>query len=305
MLDRFLPKTVYDSISRNLDLSKLTEIRLRSQRPVIVEYGGYYYLSPLGITDDSTKAIVCDSGSLNDLVFKACECSIYSHNEQLKQGFITVSGGCRVGVCGELVTDKGEAKTMKNFSSVNVRFPHQIKNCSLNALRFIADEDGIKNTLIISPPGGGKTTFIRDLAYQLSDKHLCRNVLVVDERNEIAAVVNGVPQLNVGEYTDIISGSSKMFGLESGIRTMKPDVIVLDELANIQDALAVEFCIGAGVRLIATAHAKNLNELKRKAALKNLLDGSVFDRFVVLSEREGAGTLEGIFDQNYNCLYCG
>ena len=305
MLERFLPKPIYESVAHNLSLSRLTEIRLRANRPVVVEYGGYYYLTPLGISDESQKAIVCDAVMLNNLVFKACECSIYSHNEQLKQGFITVSGGCRIGVCGELVSEKSEIKTMKNFSSVNVRFPHQVRDCSLNALKYLVDSDGVKNTLIISSPGGGKTTFIRDLAFQLSDKHLCRNVLIVDERNEIAATLNGCPQLDVGMHTDVIAGCSKMFGLESGIRTMKPDVIVLDELANPDDIVAVSYCVGAGVKLVATAHAKNLQELKRKFAIAPLLENNVFERFVVLSEREGSGTLDGVFDINQKCIYMG
>ena len=305
MLERFLPKVVHESISRNLSLSKLTEIRIRADKPVVVEYGGYYYLTPAGITDEAQKAIVCTVNDLNDIVFKACECSVYSHNEQLKQGFITVSGGCRIGICGELVTDKGEIKTLKNFSSVNIRFPHEVRGCSLNALKYLVDAQGAKNTLVVASPGAGKTTFIRDLAFQLSDKHLCRNVLVVDERNEIAASVNGEPQLDVGLHTDVMSGCSKMFGLEGGIRAMKPDVIILDELANSADATAVSYCIGAGVKLIATTHAKDLSELRRKPALQELLSSGMFERFVVLSEREGVGTLEGVFDAGYKHIYLG
>ncbi|MBQ8761978.1 MAG: stage III sporulation protein AA, partial [Clostridia bacterium] len=222
----------------------------------------------------------------------------------IKNGYITLKNGARIGLCGELVIENNIVKTIKNFSSLNIRIPHQVKNCSLDALMFLYDDKSVLNTLIVSPPGGGKTTFIRDLCYQFSTKFLATNILVLDERGEIGCCLDGVPQMDLGGNVDILTNCSKSFGLECGIRTMNPEVIFLDEIANEIDAYSLNYAVGSGVKIVATAHSNNLESLYKKPYLKHLFNEKVFDRIVILSSRNGAGTLEYIYNENKNCLYC-
>ena len=304
MLSKVLPPRFSHALDF-LDVNKLNEIRLRVGYPTIIYYGGRYYLGENGLADAEGDALTVTAQELNDLVFRACECSVYAHNEELKQGFITLSSGVRLGICGEIVLDNDKIKTIKNFSSINIRIPHAVKNCSLNALPFLHDSDGVKNTLVIAPPGAGKTTFIRDLATHLSDKFITRNLLIVDERNEISASVDGRASLYVGKYTDIYAGSPKQFGIINGVRTMSPDAIILDELATKEDIEAVNYVAGSGVKIIATAHSKDIYDLQNKPSFANILSCKLFDRFVVLSCRKGVGTIEGVWDKNNSCLFFG
>ena len=303
MLKKILPTRFMRSLDF-LQVDRLNEIRLRANCPTIVYYGGKYFLGENGLADSSKDALNVTSQELNDIVFRACECSIYAHNEELKQGFVTLQNGIRIGICGEIVTDKGTIKTIKNFSSLNIRIPREVKNCSLTALPYLHNENGIFNTLVVAPPGAGKTTFIRDLSAQLGDKFIAKNLLIIDERNEISATCNGRASLYVGKYSDIYSSCSKEFGIINGIRTMTPDIIVLDELANKSDIEALYNAVGCGVKVIATTHSKDYNELQSKPFFRELLKMAIFERFVVLSNAKGPGTLDNIWDENNTCLYC-
>lgn len=302
MLRNILPQRFCRALDF-LQVDKLNEIRLRVAKPTVIYYGGRYFLGENGVAESSKDALCSTAQELNDTVFRACECSIYAHNEELKQGFVTLAGGIRLGICGEVVVDNGAIKTIKNFSSLNIRLPREVKNCSLNALPYLFNENGIYNTLVIAPPASGKTTFIRDLAANFSDKFISKNLLIIDERNEIASVSGGKPSLNVGAYCDVYSGASKQFGIINGIRTMSPDVIILDELITADDISALNYAIGSGVKIIATTHSKDLADLARKPFFRELLKANVFERFVVLSNRKGAGTIEGVWDDNNACLF--
>ncbi len=299
MLKEYLPNYLSNAIA-NLNITKLNEIRLRIGCPIIVDYGGLYYLSNNGITDIISKAIICKKETIDHIVSNACENSIYAYNEDIKQGFLTIAGGIRIGLAGVCVREGNAIKTIKNISSLNIRVPHEIKNCSLKILEFIT-EPKIHNTLILSPPGAGKTTLLRDLAFQISQKYL-ENVLIIDERNEIANSVNGIPQYNLGIFCDVMTNCTKQFGLENGIRSMRPDVVMTDEIANKTDVDAIHYALGCGVKVIATTHCDNINYLQEKKDFENLINKKTFERYVVLSNREGAGTIEGVYDKNFKCL---
>lgn len=299
MIKKYLPLEVGQAISK-LNISKLKEIRMRIGYPLVVDYGGLFYLSTNGITDIIAKSIICDKAMIDYVTNKACENSIYAYNDEIKQGFITVESGIRIGLAGVCVNDNTKIKTIKNLSSINIRLPHEIKNCSLNILEFIT-EPQIYNTLILSPPGAGKTTLLRDIAFQLSQRYI-KNVLVIDERNEIANVVNGVSQYRLGVFCDIMTNCTKQFGLENGIRSMRPDVVMTDEIANKNDVDAVMYAQGCGVKVIATTHCDNLFNLRQKKDFQNIIENKSFERYVVLSTRNGAGTVEGVFDKNFKCL---
>ena len=300
MLEEILPDRISHALNQ-LNIKGLREIRIRVKMPIMIDYGTSFYLGENGIVDSSEYALSCSFEEMQDIVFKACECSVYAHNEELKLGFVTLTNGQRIGICGEVVTENNAIKTIKNFSSINIRIPHQIANCSLKALPFIYDDNGVFNTLIIAPPGAGKTTFLRDLCFQISSKNIEKNILLIDERNEIANLINGKPSFFVGNV-DIYSYSTKKFGLENGIRTLCPSVILMDELGKVEDIEALNYAIGSGVKIIATSHATNLDDLFKKPYLKNLLEQRVFKRFVVLSNKNGTGTLEGVFNADKICV---
>jgi stage III sporulation protein AA len=240
---------------------------------------------------------------LQDFVYKLCDNAVYAVNDQLKQGFITLPKGVRVGICGEVVYNEGQVVTIKNFQSANIRIPHSIKGCSLMGLKHMLDKEFL-NTLILSPAGAGKTTFIRDVVEQLSKQNYCYNVLVADERNEIACVINGVAEIPLGNFADIYSNCSKEFAFKQGIRSMKPDIFVTDEIDIDKDLQSIIDARNSGVKVLATIHSDNISQLKLKRGFDKIIENKVFDRYIVLSDSEGPGTLTHIYDGNFKCLYC-
>ncbi len=286
-----------------VNINKVNELRLRLDKRIVVYIAGKpYYLSYEGITNNKEKAIVVSREMLYNLIKRATEHSLYAVNNQLKQCFLTVLGGIRLGICGEVVVEDNKVKTIKNFSSVNIRIARQVKNCSLNIFDILM-QGGFNNTLVISPPGAGKTTMIRDILYQMSERSYTYNILLVDERYEIANCFNGKQTLDVGEFTDIISGAEKGYAFECGVRSMAPDIIATDELANQEDINSLINISNNGVKIISTVHAFDIEDLKNKPQFKSILSSKIFKRFVVLSKSRGPGTIEGVYDENFRCLY--
>ena len=298
MLSDVIGEKLYTIITTKFNFGYLNEIRIRVDKPIAVFVKGQaYYLGNNGLVTSEENAIIATKQMVEDIIFRASEFSVYSINEELKKGFIVLKGGERLGIAGTLVCEKGEIKTLNNFTSINIRIPHEIKNCSLDAFSFLVGEDGVKNTLIISPPGGGKTTFIRDFVNQLSIRNLSFNVLIIDERGEIAGD-NG--ELNVGKFSDVIAFSDKKTGFMQGIRAMNPHIIVTDEIGGDEDIKAIKYAGNCGVKVIATIHAGSLEELKAKEGFEDLKN--TFERYVLLSKRNGPGTIEGVYNENFSRL---
>ncbi len=287
----------------NINVDKVNEIRLRLNKVIIVFIAGKpYYLADEGLTNNKERAIVVDREMLYNVIKRATEHSLYAVNNQLKQGFLTVLGGIRVGICGEVVVEAGEIKTIKNFSSLNIRIAREVKNCSLPIFDILLN-GGFDNTLVISPPGCGKTTLIRDILYQMSKHSYSYNVLLADERFEIANCFNGNPTLDVGDFADVISGVDKSYVFKSGIRTMSPDILVTDELSTKEDFDSVLSSCNSGVKILASIHAKSIDDIKSKKEFKQLLENKVFKKYVVLSKTKGIGSIDAVFDENFRCLY--
>ena len=265
----FLPNKIKDCL-QNTNLQFVYEIRLRVNKETFINYkGNYIYLGEYGVTKNKTQAVICDEKDIADCIFRAGNYSVYSVEEQIRQGFITAQNGERIGIAGEYVFEKGQPFSMRNFSSLCIRIPHEIKNSGMNIYK-ICLSNGLKNLLICSPPGLGKTTILRDLSRIISEK-TTKNVLICDERGEIYCG-------DVGQTCDVLKFADKQTAFSVGIRAMRPDIIITDEL-SIGDCEAVKKAIFAGVCVIASAHFSNIVHIQEPFM-------GLFDRFVLLDTQE-------------------
>lgn len=293
MLNGILPEKLSGALEK-VGYSSLNEIRLRADKPVLLQrMGQKIFLGEKGLTRILSEAIFPSQSMIEEIIFRASECSIYSVGEQIKKGYIVTREGVRIGIAGNVIEDSGIVKTMSGFTSLNIRIPHEIKNCSLKAYNDIVTENGILNTLIISPPGAGKTTFLRDFILQLSERNIAHNILVLDERGELNI------NKGLGNYSDVISFASKKVGFENGIRSLAPNIIVTDEIGEWEDIEAVKFASNSGVKILASTHSDCIESFLKKSAFKELIEEKIFSRYVVLSMREGPGTFEGVFDEDF------
>lgn len=215
---------------------------------------------------------------LGRVMDKASGCSLHSYGTQLRQGFITAKNGVRVGVCGSGVGDGGR-EGIRDVSSLAIRIPRQIKGVGCDAIKKLGSFE--ESVLVISPPGGGKTTFLRELIRCCSDSG--KRVSVCDERGELAAVHQGEAGFDLGRCTDILSGVDKAAGMLMLLRAMNPQVIAVDEISSGEDIAAVEKAACCGAVIFATAHATSVEQMRRRALYARLLDSGIFNRAVVIS----------------------
>lgn len=282
----FLPDDVNRALA-HINFNSVTEIRLRRGKPVIVAFGERYcYLGEFGITEHRDKALVC--GEVAPVVNAATGGSIYSYAEQIRGGYITCGQGIRIGLAGEYVTSGDSVNTITDFTSLNIRIPHDVIGCSEYICKSILGES-LQNVLIFSKPGLGKTTKLRDIARFLSKKRL--NVLVFDERNEISATDGYGNGFDLGDNVDVIRAGNKLKAFESAIRSMRPDVIITDELYGESDFKAVKYASDCGLCVIASSHVTDRETLKRLP----------FGYFVELNSLLGQPS---IYDKNFVAVRC-
>lgn len=283
-------------------MEAITEIRIRAEKPILI----YMKQREISIDQEGKIIYVSEMGKcfsykeLQDLVDYWCMDSRYAFQEEIKQGFLTIEGGHRIGICGEAVMDEyGRIQTIKYVSSVNIRIAHEIKGVAERIMKYIYEGNQVKNTLIVSPPGAGKTTLLRDLIRQVStgnEKQRGMSVGVVDERGEIAACFQGIPQLEVGPRTDILSNCQKKWGLRMLLRSMAPAVIAVDELGGAEEIELIQQITGNGCAVIATIHGESLEALKQKEILGELWKQQIFRNMIFLSKKENQFHMEIIQD---------
>ena len=297
----------------DLDFERLQEIRLRAGRPLMVQYGGKEaFLTEQGNkTKDPDSAFFVTEQELRETMEFVGKYSLYAYEDELRQGYLTLRGGHRVGVAGKTVLDGDKVKSIRHISCVNVRLSHQIKGCGDRVLPYLYGENGICHTLIISPPRCGKTTLLRDLVRQISNgstdphgtvRHRGRTVGVVDERSEICGCYLGVPGVDVGIRTDVMDACPKAEGMMMLVRSMAPEVIAVDEIGRYEDIHAIETVLFCGCRLLATVHGNSLPDIQSKPLFQRLMEEQVFERYVILEGGERTGQIRDILDERGEAL---
>lgn len=287
---------------------RLQEIRLRCHKPLLLTVdGNEYWLDGSGThTYDKSKRYIVTPQDLKETLEYISDYSVYAYEEDLAQGFLTIRGGHRVGVTGRVITDGDHIKGIKHITNMNIRISHEIKGCADKILPWLFEKRKLCHTLLISGPGCGKTTMLRDLIRQISDGNGAMQgytVGVVDERSEIAGCYHGIPQNDVGIRTDVLDCCPKAEGMMLLIRSMTPDVIAVDELGCQEDVRAIETAVHCGCKLLATVHGTDLEDIRRKPLFEYLMREQVFERYVVLRGRQEIGKVQAIFDQQGNCIF--
>lgn len=261
-------------LPNDITRSELAEVRLRAGRPAVA------------VTISGKNRVCSDTLSANDInecFAELCQYSIHSFAREIREGYITIAGGHRAGFCGNAVIRNGCIDTLRDISSINLRIAHEIKGCA-DELYGKAFKNGLCSLLIAGRPLSGKTTLLRDLT-RLIGNH--SRVALIDSRNEIAAVYNGSPQLDVGINTDVLSGYPRAQAIETALRTLSPEIIICDEIGS--DISAIKECAHCGVKLIATIHSDSVEQLASSVATKGLLD--CFDRVAIIA---GKGRLVSV-----------
>lgn len=283
------------------DIEGIEEIRLRADKPLMISKSGqdYFINNAGGVSLSYTDSTIITRQDIDKTLQLMCNYSIYAIEEELKQGFLTLTGGHRVGISGRGVIEGNKIKTLKNISGMNIRIAREVKGCG-NKLASLLFSDGVKHTLIASPPGCGKTTLLRDIIRILSwgqgDITRGYKVGVVDERSEIAGCYLGVPQRDVGIRTDVLDACPKAQGMIILLRSMSPEIIAVDEIGSIEDADTIENAINSGVKVIATVHGKDIKDIMSRPGIRSLMDKKSFEKIVLLSRKNGPGTIEDIIN---------
>ncbi len=278
----------------------MEEIRLRCGRPLLLKIGDRdYTVNGRGTMDENIdRGYMVSSEDIYRSIASISDNSLYAFEEEISQGFITIPGGHRVGLAGQVVLNGGEVRTIKDFSGIAFRIARELKGCAQDILPYVYPRDLEPiNTLFISAPRCGKTTILRDVARSLSlgtKRGRGCNVTVIDERSELAGSYRGKPQMDLGPRTDVLDSCPKARGMIMAVRSLSPHVLIADEIGRREDIDAIQECMNAGVAVVTSIHARNIEEARKRPLLRELLATGAFENLIVLSRRRGPGTVEEV-----------
>lgn len=282
----FLPKIIFDALT-HVDINYLYEIRLRKGFSIILNFNGErVYLTKNGVSKLKNFAIVCDERFIEEIINNVTEHSIYLYNDQIRQGYITTKSAIRIGIAGECVLDNGQVVTIKNMTSLNIRIPHDIKNCSDKIFNLLFNKNKIYNSLIIGLPTTGKTTILKDLVEKINNEYNY-SILIIDERGELNCK---------GENIDVIKNSDKQFAFNYAIRSLSPNLVITDEIATKSDWDFIKTTINCGINVIASCHSNDVLKLKSK----EIFIDKLFDRYFILDDSSKIGQIKDVFDKEFN-----
>lgn len=294
MMDKFLEilnymsrniKTAITNLLSNntIEIQSIEEIRLRTNKKIAIKYGQEVIFIEYIVTQED----------ILETFEKICENSVYSYKKQICEGFITIKGGNRVGITGSAVMENEKIVNIDYISSLNFRISREKYGCSKEILKYILDIENktIFNTLIVSPPGGGKTTILKDLIRNISTgipefNFKAKTCGVVDERGEISAMYRGIAQNDLGDLTDVIENIPKSLGMKMVIRSMAPSIIFCDEIGSKEDVEAICYAVCSGVKGVFTAHANTMEELKNNVEINKLLNNHFIQRVIILDSNQ-------------------
>ena len=290
-IKQYLPFSLRTAVKNFPD--DLQEIRLRVNNPAALHTPEkvYYINSNLSLTDKFSPDLMrLTQRELSEAFTAMCGYSVYSKQNEIVNGFVTLKGGNRAGLCGTCVIKDGGIINIRDITSVNIRLCFERIGCCNDILsRLKAVENGV---LFCGAPCSGKTTILRDMARQLSYKF---KTALIDSRCELAAVYGGVLQNDVG-LCDVLSSYPKCDGFEQAVRCLSPEIIICDEIGGEDDALSILKAQKSGVSVIASAHCRDKSELTQKPYLKTLIDTKCFKTLVFLGGGSNVGQLEEIID---------
>ncbi len=302
----YLPSKISESLKELPEniVESVQEIRIRENRPVIIITNSECLLLKSNGKLSNLLSPGCLSPSKNEIekiIHKMCDYSMHNHYEDIKEGYITLHNGARIGITGTAVYDKDKIKGIKDFDGLNIRIPRNCPGVSDKLFEYILN-DFPSSILIAGPPSSGKTTMLKDVAYQISSGRLGKyyKTTIVDERKEIINEHNG--RESVGLNTDVLYGFSKAYGISLAVRTLSPDYIICDEIGGKNEFDEILYAMNCGVKFIITVHAENLSDLKRKEIYKRLVADGIINNVVILETSEMPCTVSKIISNN-NLIY--
>lgn len=274
LLEQFSPAFREALVPYEKEMQRAREIRIRVQQPLLL----------CGRSSFAVPGFLPGAEDMERLLLAFCDQALYACEEQLRQGYLTLRGGHRAGVCGHILAENGRAVRLHGIQGISLRIARQMP-CDSRVMNVIAPSGRLRSVLVVSPPGGGKTTLLREAARQLSVRGI--QVALADERGELAACVEGVPQLDVGPCTDVMDNLPKAEAIGMMLRAMSPQVLVSDEIGNAQDAEALLDVQRCGVKVLCSAHGASYAEVQARSCVRQLLRESVFDRVLLLGREPG------------------
>ena len=270
---RYFPADIRNLIDNSL-VEDVCEIRIRINRPIILK--------------TKNKEIIINhvikKEEIERIFESICGNSVYAFEEEISNGFITISGGHRVGISGKPLYRYNKIYMIKDISGINFRIAREVIGFADSIIPKIKVNGEFVSTLIISPPGIGKTTLLRDLVRQISDSGY--NISLIDERSEIASCFQGIPQNDIGIRTDIMDAVYKVDGIKMMVRSMRPDFIATDEIGTDEDAEAIFYAVNCGAKILATAHGNKIEDLYKSKKVKEILECNIFEKIILLSKNE-------------------